>query len=45
MGDIAILKSLTLSAAKKIAKQAVLKVQETGVPGAIAVPLKLSSKM
>jgi len=37
MGDTVTLKSLTLSAAKKIAKQAVLKAQELGVPGAIAV--------
>jgi len=37
MSDVVTIKTLTLSAAKKIANKAVLKAQELGVPGAIAV--------
>ena len=37
MSDVVTIKTLTLSAAKKIANQAVLKAQELEVPGAIAI--------
>ena len=37
MGEVVTIKTVTLSAAKKIANQAVLKAQELEVPGAVAI--------